>query len=1668
MHTASLSLFLSLSPHHTLHTPFTSPSPCTSSEMSSLASQLSALTSQKSASRRHEDVVGRGFGYTAAGGGGSALVATESSAKFKATVVYQDAREASDVPTSLIRAKCYEALKKLGKLYRDPVLSSFGELIASPASLHTERSLLTAAQNAAIDQKVSKLLSHLSTTLHDKLSLDVLEYLIRRYDVHLRNGPELLLASLAVHDTFLFSRLLQVVNVAESQLLFFLRPHAAPGAPPVPRGLLAKQTGKDDALLNKICMLARGAADVHVACQRGGDRGDDGDGDEHPDRARLQGGKPNLPRPTPPHISRVVSFAMAVVVDALSLRRSDPRASSSSSSSSSSPSVDGISESTVRLLLPYLVDAVGPSERSTSCMDYRAFGYVLASELAGGGGSRGGGQQPALGSAGRELVTVAMLNGASESDGIMLSKAREEDGKDGDESGKDDDKMEKIKYSLERLEVASDAILAVMATLLQGPPQHNPADLLPLSTFRLLSKMRILPAALGHIQSKGKVDVATFVRALLCRALGHLHTKQGARLAKLVEALTAVPELRRAVWSLPPSRSQPSPSSEAADRLVRDLDSFFGSSKDADVEGDDAKPFLAVLRALRAVDPPGADAGVARAVKEADGSLSPKTLAALDAVVGGPAGSSAGPASPSEQQGGAIPAGIPPRVALEHPDSSVRRAAVESIVATLAAAAADENAEGDEDLAQSLLHRFTSDDDISVAIKAGAGYLEAIRSAPFQPPDAESCAVAMDKWGLAIETEQSHFKRSRMRKKKYGPKLAEAAKIAFAICATSMRAAGKGSRQAADLAERLMSHLPCDFYGVDCYPFAAAENQDGPFAEADDGDDLAGVAADAAANLRLGGEGEGEETAESAVEACSSYMAGVEGKQLSPRCTYAILSDIARGKKGKKGQKSSISSGTTMFNSRQIILSLVCSDSPPSNPRLECLLKLFTSTEVEPSDAPSLIKSLLMVRGDSTVNVFSVPAIKFILEQTSWGVLQLLELATSFAPDCYQAAQRAAVLATSLLVKSKTASSSSSDGDGKKSTKKRSASAEDLSRAPAAVITVSASAVIPAFSLLTHPERIVRKSAILFVEEFSSVSSIPEQIALLANQACTGNALELEIDMNALPRFMALAFSGQGSKSLRNVFLTMIKDNLLNGIESSLAFSSVSTMLKVIEVAGGGEDVVFPLNERWELCGRFIWKALVESSSSLPVTASSLLRNIVRLMRGVAGDGSGSGSGITLAGKNGRARSYSVSESSFVSPLPASMVSAYTESLDLRSNSAVRDEVITVMKKHSWADNVFAKLDAPVRLAIASNLMTIRTKGALGNVESAAKALENLPLNCSEIISLIENVDLTKKSSIDHQLLSLTILLEFVSSAALGMITESVESSFVVAKLLFNKLSQLATNDLSDGGVDYVKTTLLSTLLTLMSSLPKFGADSSSSGTPSKGEKRRRRSSSNLSAGSAGDKDKAGVGKEFAAYAQLLVNMVGGTDVIAPLSASGCQCALSLLTVLCGLSPATVARSLLPALQIVTVQGEKVEDVRSFQIMNDALMAVVPSYCTNAKSAELSLMDLMRNFVDFHDEISSHRRSGLFAGLMSAMMRVKKFVAVGPLIATILAFHSRSVVGGGAAVDKETDHGRGFCLSLIQRSPTSEQVSRFISVVLFLFFFFVELLHRVVAMMTFL
>ena len=93
----------------------------------------------------------------------------------------------------------------------DNTLSVFLEGLFSPSSVETDRMMLDKAENKKLDEEIDILLVKLSRFALLKATVKVLEYLIRRYLIHIFNLDSLMLFALPFHQTQLFVNILKVL-----------------------------------------------------------------------------------------------------------------------------------------------------------------------------------------------------------------------------------------------------------------------------------------------------------------------------------------------------------------------------------------------------------------------------------------------------------------------------------------------------------------------------------------------------------------------------------------------------------------------------------------------------------------------------------------------------------------------------------------------------------------------------------------------------------------------------------------------------------------------------------------------------------------------------------------------------------------------------------------------------------------------------------------------------------------------------------------------------------------------------------------------------------------------------------------------------------------------------------------------------------------------------------------------------------------------------------------------------------------------------------------------------------------------------------------------------------------------------------------------------------------
>ncbi|KAM3389004.1 hypothetical protein ACQJBY_011252 [Aegilops geniculata] len=156
-----------------------------------------------------------------------------------------DAKEAADIDLRAILPIALSGLEHLTGV--DERFARYSSTLFSQTSLEVNREQQTQKENDKLNKSISSYLRHLAGYLQLPAALKTLEYLIRRYLVHVYNVDELLLCALPYHDTHAFVRIVQLVNLGNSKWTF-LDGVKSSGAPP-PRSVLVQQCIRDTSLL---------------------------------------------------------------------------------------------------------------------------------------------------------------------------------------------------------------------------------------------------------------------------------------------------------------------------------------------------------------------------------------------------------------------------------------------------------------------------------------------------------------------------------------------------------------------------------------------------------------------------------------------------------------------------------------------------------------------------------------------------------------------------------------------------------------------------------------------------------------------------------------------------------------------------------------------------------------------------------------------------------------------------------------------------------------------------------------------------------------------------------------------------------------------------------------------------------------------------------------------------------------------------------------------------------------------------------------------------------------------------------------------------------------------------------------------------------------------------
>lgn len=161
-------------------------------------------------------------------------------------------KEAADIDLESLLSIALSGLEVL--VSRDGRFESYKNNLFSHKSREMDRELMGIEENNQINLSISSYLRLLSGYLELPAALKTLEYLIRRYKLHVYNTEELILCALPYHDTHVFVRIAQLLNTGNTKWKFLEGVKTSGAAPP--RQVIVQQCIRDLGVLDALCEYA--------------------------------------------------------------------------------------------------------------------------------------------------------------------------------------------------------------------------------------------------------------------------------------------------------------------------------------------------------------------------------------------------------------------------------------------------------------------------------------------------------------------------------------------------------------------------------------------------------------------------------------------------------------------------------------------------------------------------------------------------------------------------------------------------------------------------------------------------------------------------------------------------------------------------------------------------------------------------------------------------------------------------------------------------------------------------------------------------------------------------------------------------------------------------------------------------------------------------------------------------------------------------------------------------------------------------------------------------------------------------------------------------------------------------------------------------------------------
>ena len=1561
--------------------------------LSSLGRQLAALNSAPGnggggsvlpSSTRHDDAVGRGLAHSVRVGH-STYYGGSKSHLHKPSIIYEDSRKASDVPLTTIRENCIASLRVLQEDF-DEEFGKYVSLLCKDGSGSgsgnggtsalggEERGLLTSKQNEVLDKHIKDLLYRLALRFNSKQTitecLHVIEFLLRKYDIHARTNTSstLILVCLPCHEEPFFLRLLQLIDLASMQTYSFLRPYAIPNSTiKPPRTVLAKQITKDTSLLREICYLSQRNSKL-------------------------------------PNSSQSLSFTAAVLVEAMALEVRQ---------------YGSMYERTIQALLPAVMTAC----RSSSSIGYMNWGHVLASSIIECcvlatdpktalisnilyGISGGSNKNPNNPNPPANPNNSVVLNGL-----ILVLSILAQPPIDNDGGGGSLDASPPSSYQLEMINQSGHS----------NSDKYHVGYAMEKTTFNALLKVDDLATKLGKLYFEERiVQLYDWIASILVVAykrvaaaaskgtgrknmskskisahggddepqpkLSKSQRKQKATYDLLMN-LISEPKLD-ALWKSKNSLLIASFTSHVVQQQSNHkmpTSSNFNTNDD-DVNDDvDDKEMLStpklVLQALRRKDVAAYDEGIAHALLSTPKRENRHKLATWLGLKKSSSIKKDGNDDPKddndildiddkdEDDSGLI---LPPRVALEHAVPKVRLEAIPRVLEEFASDGMevdDEDSDGHvdndgrRDLLETLLRRFSMEEDDGVALATGLAireFLKKYKITSWEPHAAETALDALYKW-TEVDGANAEKKVSIL-------------SLAISIVSYAAKSLGEG-----EIRVRLVEAIGGHAVGSD----------DQLRQDAIDGLLLALSTSQYKANKKSKLVQVNTLLVSNDIllsEFCRSIASRVGRTERSLRRRFVTLmlgawKDCLEQNQKKNSTKSlKIASASIDY----CLWALKFLPDDITEKELELISTCLNHSSKPIASNERVLPAYINTLASESGEIFEKAVAPFIQEvcrnvkdrkgNAVSPIAVLMEMA--LASDSAVAVENLLTIASQYLGKD-----------------------EKLGYFYG---------VLPALALVQHADSGVRAKSIDILcsigqiidretnSQWKPLSVICQFVSKNRSKATMGDASLVTKCLVSAVRdsdspsdaqncilrlcvFSAAAVGNVDPPSPDKAF----KDSWLTARPAFGGFRAASAILNATELAG---EATFPLLLRWDSCGKVILDGLLAmefTMAGVPQELELLIDSVTRMLKGVTVTDSSSlqagAPNIIIstgpAARGGRARSYSVGKSdglSFLEPYPQQMQTSLVAILSPEDDNQVkrifRNAVVQViLLRDSWGHGVFTKLSPSIRRVIGAAVLANAGEDL---ADDADQALLSLPMDASDVCHL-----LSSKGDGDNT--SLALLAGYVSANSKTLMTADSVNDLVVE--LFRLLAAMSTQDIEDvDEIDFVRQSVAGALKNVV-------ADS-------------------------GDKLNLHDEGRFGKWRKLLIGLVGGTaeglqDIRPLLSLRAKLEALSLLAELCSKDPRHVV-GLIPAMLGSAMDSNDDKDARS---AFEAFAIGVPVFVRYARSAELSLSHLFSAFAAAVNKVTPEDRKLVFSmSFVRSLLLVSddeetKFSLVGGLAACVLA-----------------------------------------------------------------